>query len=186
MDLHPDFRDLLSALADTHAEYLVVGGWAVGYHAEPRFTKDLDVFIGPSNENLKYVASALEKFGAPAAIIDDLRGLGPDEFLFLGASPVRVDILRRVDGIVFAEAYARRETVDWDGVLVSMIGFDDLVAANRAAGRERDQRDLKLLEAARRKEARGVRQSLFTPPRRAAAPRHLRPLSIGPSPSSRA
>jgi predicted nucleotidyltransferase len=151
MDLHPDFRDLLSALADTNAEYLVVGGWAVGYHAEPRFTKDLDVFIGPSNENLDAVARALAKFGAPAALIDTLRALGPDEFLFLGASPVRVDILRRVDGVAFAEAYARREIVDWDGVRVSLIGFDDLVASKRAAGRERDIRDLKLLESARRK-----------------------------------
>ncbi|HTB74947.1 MAG TPA: hypothetical protein VK762_16975, partial [Polyangiaceae bacterium] len=95
MDLHPDFKDLLSALAATSAEYLVVGGWAVGYYAEPRFTKDLDLFIGPSNENLQAVARALAQFGAPAAVIDALRGLGPDEFLFLGAAPVRVDILRR-------------------------------------------------------------------------------------------
>jgi predicted nucleotidyltransferase len=150
MDLHPDFRDLLSALADTNVEYLVVGGWAVGYHAEPRFTKDLDVFIGPSNENLDAVARALAKFGAPGDIVDTLRGLGPDEFLFLGASPVRIDILRRVDGVVFADAYARRVTVQWDGVPVSLISFDDLVASKRAAGRERDKRDLKLLEAARR------------------------------------
>ncbi len=150
MDLHRDFRDLLSALADTNAEYLVVGGWAVGYHAEPRFTKDLDLFIGPSNANLQAVATALATFGAPAAIIETLRSLGPDEFLFLGAPPVRVDILRRVDGIEFAAAYARRETLHWAGVPVSMIGFDDLVAAKTAAGRERDRRDLKLLDAARR------------------------------------
>jgi len=154
MDLHPDFKDLLSALAVTSAEYLVVGGWAVGYHAEPRFTKDLDVFIGPSNENLQAVARALAQFGAPVAIVDALRGLGPDEFLFLGAAPVRVDILRRVDGLVFADAYPRREVVTWDGVPVSLIGFDDLVAAKKAAGRERDRRDLKLLEAARIKKAR--------------------------------
>jgi hypothetical protein len=77
MDLHPDFRDLLSALADSNAEYLVVGGWAVGYHSEARFTKDLDLFIGPSNENLEAVARALEKFGAPMALVDTLRGLGP-------------------------------------------------------------------------------------------------------------
>jgi predicted nucleotidyltransferase len=151
MDLHPDFKDLLSALAATSAEYLVVGGWAVGYYAEPRFTKDLDLFIGPSNENLQAVARALAQFGAPAAVIDALRGLAPDEFLFLGAAPVRVDILRRIDGIAFAEAYTRRETVIWDGVTVSVIGFSDLVAAKKAAGRERDQRDLKLLDAARRK-----------------------------------
>jgi predicted nucleotidyltransferase len=149
MDLHPDFRDLLSALAGTNAEYLVVGGWAVGYHAEPRFTKDLDVFIGPSDENLQAVAMALEQFGAPAAIVDTLRSLGPDEFVYLGAAPVRVDILRRVDGVTFPEAYARREIVEWDGVPVSVIGFDDLIAAKKAAGRERDRRDLKLLEAAR-------------------------------------
>jgi hypothetical protein len=153
MDLHPDFRDLLSALAATNAEYLIVGGWAVGYHAEPRFTKDLDVFIGPSDENLVAVARALEEFGAPPAIVDTLRGLGPDEFLFLGAAPVRVDILRRVDGITFMDAYARRETAEWSGVPVSVIGFDDLMVAKRAAGRERDIRDLKVLEAARRKKA---------------------------------
>ena len=151
MDLHPDFKDLLSALADTNAEYLVVGGWAVGYHAEPRFTKDLDVFIGPSNDNLEAVALALAKFGAPPVILDALRKLGPDEFLFLGASPVRVDILRRVDGIAFADAYARRVMVDWDGVAVSMIDFEDLVTSKRAADRERDRRDLKLLEAARKR-----------------------------------
>jgi hypothetical protein len=154
MDLHPDFRDLLSALAATNAEYLIVGGWAVGYHAEPRFTKDLDVFIGPSNENLEAVARALVQFGAPTAIVDTLRGLGPEEFLYLGAAPVRVDILRRVDGVNFADAYARRETVLWDDVSVCMIGFDDLVAAKKAADRERDRRDLKLLEAARGKRKR--------------------------------
>ncbi|MGA7124518.1 MAG: nucleotidyl transferase AbiEii/AbiGii toxin family protein [Polyangiaceae bacterium] len=150
MDLHPDFKDLLSALADTNAEYLVVGGWAVGYHAEPRFTKDLDLFIGPSKENLDAVARALARFGAPGDIVDTIRGLGPDEFLFLGASPVRIDILRRVDGVVFGDAYARRVTVQWDGVPVSIIAFDDLVASKKAAGRERDRRDLELLEAARR------------------------------------
>jgi hypothetical protein len=103
MDLAPDFRDLLSALADTNAEYLIVGGWAVSYHAEPRFTKGLDLFIGPSDAKLQAVVAALAKFGAPPAIVDALRTLGPDEFLFLGAAPVRVDILRRVDGISFAD-----------------------------------------------------------------------------------
>src|SRR5579862_657675 len=102
MDLHPDFRDLLSALADTNAEYLVVGGWAVGYHGEPRFTKDLDILIGPSDANLEAVAKAVMRFGAPAQIVDALRGLGPDEFVFMGNPPVRVDILRRIEGVDFA------------------------------------------------------------------------------------
>jgi len=151
MELHPDFKDLLSALAASSAEYLIVGGWAVGFHAEPRFTKDLDLFIGPTDRNLEAVARALTEFGAPRAILDALCTLGPDEFLFMGAPPVRVDILRRVEGLTFAEAYPRREEVTWDGVPVSVIGFEDLVAAKQAAGRERDLRDLKALEAARQK-----------------------------------
>lgn len=149
MDLHPDFRDLLSALADTNAEYLVVGGWAVGYHAEPRFTKDLDLFIGPSQQNLAAVAKALERFGAPPDLVDALRALGPHEFLFLGSPPVRIDFLRHIDGIMFEAAYARRERIDWDGVAVSMIAYDDLVAAKKAAGRTKDASDLRLLERAK-------------------------------------
>jgi predicted nucleotidyltransferase len=151
MDLHPDFRDLLSALADTSARYLIVGGWAVSYHGEPRFTKDLDVFIGASEDNIGAVTRALAKFGAPAAIVDALRALGPNEFVFLGSPPVRVDILTSIDGVDFDDAYVRRDAVEWDGVPVSVICLEDLVAAKRAAGRERDQRDLKTLEAAMRK-----------------------------------
>ena len=108
MDLHPDFRDLLSALADSNAEYLVVGGWAVGFHAEPRFTKDLDLLIGPADANLEIVANVLERFGAPAQTVDALRRLGPDEFLFFGHPPVRIDILRRVDGVEFAQAFEKQ------------------------------------------------------------------------------
>lgn len=68
MDLLPDFKDLLSALAASNADYLVVGGWAVGFHGEPRYKKDLDLLIGPDAENVVRVASALATFGAPADI----------------------------------------------------------------------------------------------------------------------
>lgn len=68
MDLLPDFKDLLSALAASKADYLVVGGWAVGFHGEPRYTKDLDLLIGPDAENVVRVAAALAAFGAPADI----------------------------------------------------------------------------------------------------------------------
>jgi hypothetical protein len=146
MDLLPDFRDLLSALADSNAEYLVVGGWAVGVHSEPRFTKDLDIWVGQSPENLERVARALETFGAPPGILDDLRRLGPDEFLFLGVPPARVDVLRTIPGVDFEAAFADRLSIEWDGVAVNVIGREDLIRAKRAAGRERDLRDLRALE----------------------------------------
>lgn len=145
MDLLPDFKDLLSALAASNADYLVVGGWAVGFHGEPRYTKDLDLLIGSDPANLVRVAAALATFGAPASIVEQVRGLRPDEFLFLGTPPARVDILRAVPGVDFSEAHARCERVTWDGVPVSIIAFDDLLASKRAAGREKDERDVRAL-----------------------------------------
>jgi hypothetical protein len=148
MVLHPDFRDLLSALADSSAEYLVIGGWAVGVHAEPRFTRDLDIFIGTDDQNLLRVVHAFERFGAPAHILEGLRTLRPDEFLFLGVAPARVDVLRTIPGVAFEAAYPRKLRVEWDGLVADVIGRDDLLIAKRAAGRAKDLRDVRALERA--------------------------------------
>lgn len=149
-DLPPDFRDLLSALGASSAEYLVVGGWAVGVHSEPRFTKDLDLLIGQDNANLERVASALQTFGAPVRIVDQLRALRADEFIFLGSPPARVDLLRTIPGVDFDSAYARRLVVDWDGVAASVLGREDLLASKRAAGRPKDLQDARSIERAAR------------------------------------
>ncbi len=146
--LLPDFRDLLSALAATGTEYLIVGGWAVAFHSEPRFTKDLDLLIGQHDGNLVRVTSALTTFGAPPHILEQLRQLGPEEFLFLGTPPARVDLLRRVPGVDFIDAYRRRILADWDGVPVTLVSREDLLVSKRAAGRERDLRDVRAIERA--------------------------------------
>ena len=147
MDLHPDLMDLLGAFSASKVEYLVVGGWAVMFHSEPRYTKDLDLLIGDDDEeNLARAASALAQFGAPASIVLLARSLKPDEFLFFGVAPVRVDLLRRIPGVKFREAWARRVDARWGEQVVHVIGRDDLIAAKRAAGRDRDLRDLKALE----------------------------------------
>ena len=149
MNLHPDLMDLLGAFSASNVEYLVVGGWAVAAHTEPRFTKDLDVLIGRDPTNLARAAQALATFGAPGNIVDLAQRLGPDEFLYFGVPPARVDLLRFIPGVDFDAAYARRMDVAWDGMVVHVIGRDDLIAAKRAAGRERDLRDLRALERGR-------------------------------------
>jgi hypothetical protein len=111
IDLHPDLTDLLGAFSSLEVEYLVVGGWAVSVHSEPRFTKDLDLLIGLSPENLERAAQALQLFGAPESIVDQARSLGPDEFLFFGTPPARVDLLRSIPGVNFEEAFARRVVI---------------------------------------------------------------------------
>ncbi|SRR5579883_1380906 len=65
-----DFKELLSAFNEHRVKYLIVGGYAVAVHAQPRATKDLDIFIEPSPDNAKAVFAALAEFGAP---LTDLR-----------------------------------------------------------------------------------------------------------------
>jgi hypothetical protein len=146
MDLHPDLMDLLGAFSSSGVEYLVVGGWAVSVHSEPRFTKDLDLLIGTAQENLERAAAALTLFGAPDSIVEEARKLGADEFLFFGVPPARVDLLRSIPGVEFEEAFSRRVDVQWGDTVVHVIAKDDLIRAKRAAGRERDLRDLRALE----------------------------------------
>jgi hypothetical protein len=102
-----DLKDLLRAFNANAVKYLVVGGYAFGVHAEPRATKDLDLFIQPSRENSEAVFRALALFGVP------LEGLGPADFtdgtIFqIGQPPARVDILQHIAGISFDEAWANR------------------------------------------------------------------------------
>ncbi|MEO7330909.1 MAG: DUF6036 family nucleotidyltransferase [Minicystis sp.] len=146
MDLHPDLMDLLGAFSSSNVEYLVVGGWAVSVHSEPRFTKDLDLLIGTAEDNLERAAHALKLFGAPESIVSQARALAPDEFLFFGVPPARVDLLRTIPGVQFDEAFARRIDVELDGATVHIVSKQDLIASKRAAGREKDLRDLQALE----------------------------------------
>ncbi len=147
--LHPDFKDLLSVLADERVEYLVIGGYAVSFHARPRFTKDIDLWIRDTKENRESIARALRRFGAPEAIVSGLEGSEPTDIIWFGVPPTRVDVLRRIEGVDFDQAFETRVITEWEGVPVCVIGRDELIAAKRAAGREQDLRDVR--ELTRRK-----------------------------------
>jgi hypothetical protein len=144
--LDADFKDLLSAFASCGVEYLVVGGYAVGYHTRPRFTKDIDLWVRDTPENLRRIHDALRQFGAPETVLDAVSRGRSDEIVWFGVAPNRVDILRHIDGGIFDLAYPRREQANWEGVVVSVIGIEDLIAAKRAVGREQDKLDLSALE----------------------------------------
>jgi len=89
MPLHPDFRDLLAVFAAHHVDYLVVGGYAVGFYARPRFTKDIDLWVGNAPENLKRARGALKEFGAPVAMLEQLESALDEDVLWMGVPPVR-------------------------------------------------------------------------------------------------
>jgi len=146
MKLHADFKDLLAAFANADARYLVVGGYAVGFHGTPRFTKDIDLWIDASDDNLDRVEVALNAFGAPQHVIAQLRSAGPEDILWMGSPPMRADILKGVPGGDFESNYTRRIESTWDNTPVSIIGLDDLIAIKRASGRPQDLLDVQMLE----------------------------------------
>jgi hypothetical protein len=98
-----DFEELLRIFNGNEVKYLIVGGYAVMLYTEPRYTKDLDVWVQANPENAAKVWRALVEFGAPLA------GIGPDDFAregffyHIGQPPVRVDILMSIDGVISQE-----------------------------------------------------------------------------------
>lgn len=144
-----DLKELLRAFNDHGVKYLIVGGYAFGVHAEPRATKDLDIFIRSDEDNSKAVFRAFVQYGAP------IDGLSPADFLDgstfqIGQPPARIDILQRIDGVTFDEAWKNRIEGLIDGeVRTAVISRDDLIRNKLASGREQDILDAKMLRAAK-------------------------------------
>lgn len=142
-----DLKELLSAFNKHGVKYLVVGGYAFGVHAEPRATKDLDLFIRSDELNAAAVYRALTQYGAP------LDGLSPRDFIDgstfqIGQPPARVDILQSIDGLTFDEAWQNRiEGLIDEEVNVNVISRNDLIRNKLASGREQDLLDAKKLRA---------------------------------------
>ncbi|MBI5367728.1 MAG: hypothetical protein HZA54_11880 [Planctomycetes bacterium] len=128
------------------ARYLLVGGYAVAFHAEPRWTKDLDVWVDCSPENAQRVHAALRKFGAPIQNLtaDDLTR--SDLIFQMGIVPNRIDILTGMEGIGFSEAWASGVEAHYGDVAIHVIGKAALVLNKRAVGRPQDLRDVEALE----------------------------------------
>jgi predicted nucleotidyltransferase len=149
VDLAPDFRDLLEELARSNVELVIVGGYAVAFHGRPRATKDIDLVLGGSDENLGRAADALARFGAPRSVVEGIRGLAPSEVVFVGQPPLRVDFMRTIDGVTSEELFAHAVSAVIDGLALKVISLDDLIANKRAAGRPQDLIDAQFLERIR-------------------------------------
>jgi hypothetical protein len=144
--MHQDFKELLSAFNAGQVRYLIVGGYAVSFHAQPRATKDLDILIGADAENSKAVFAALARFGAPVEGLSAKDFAEPDNFFRMGTPPVMIDIMPRISGVEFEEAWRRRVDVRIDDDLsVPFISREDLLVAKLSAGRAQDLIDVDAL-----------------------------------------
>lgn len=144
----PDFKELLRIFKKYKIRYLIVGGYAVMKYSEPRFTKDIDVFIASDRENAESVFLALKEFGAP------LENLAPDDFTHegyfyqMGRPPLRVDIMMSIPGLQFHKAWENREVFELEDLHIFFISRSDLIKAKEASGRPQDKIDLEKLKEA--------------------------------------
>ncbi|MBL8787941.1 MAG: hypothetical protein JNJ59_23805 [Deltaproteobacteria bacterium] len=149
MSLQTDFRDLLEAFAAEDVAYLLIEGYAVAFHAEPRFTKDLGLWLEDTTENLERVRRALESFGAPPEVVQGIADASGLDVVWMGRPPARVDMMKATPGGDFSDAFGRRVEVQWDGVPVRIVSREDLIALKRASGRPVDLLDVERLERPR-------------------------------------
>jgi|SRR6185436_7251382 predicted nucleotidyltransferase len=142
MLLPPDFREFLRLLNSSNVEYLIVGGYAVGYHGYPRPTGDLDIWISNTPANAERVHRALEEFGfdCPLAVL-----LQDNQVVRMGISPFRLEVLTTIDGVKFSECYRERVRGLIDGVDVTLISLPRLLQNKKASGRSKDITDLENL-----------------------------------------
>ena len=144
--LSPDFREFIASLSDNQVRYLVVGGYAVAFHGNPRYTKDLDVWIEMNQENAVRIVKALKQFGFESLGLKEDDFMVPNQILQLGYPPNRIDVHNSLEGVDFASCYASRNQVEMDGVPVNFIDRENLKKNKQASGRQQDLADLENLE----------------------------------------
>ena len=146
MRINRDYEELFKILNGYRVKYLVVGAYAVMHYTEPRFTKDIDVWIIPEINDPQNVFDALRKFGAP------LKEVKPDDFkdkrmiLQIGIPPIRIDIMIDVPGIEFQEAWRNKKKVRYGKTPINILSEKELIKAKETAGRPQDKLDLKRLK----------------------------------------
>lgn len=150
MEINADFRDLLRVFDESGVRYLVVGAQAVGLYAEPRFTKDLDVWVDPTAANARLVWEALRRFGAPLRDVSLEDFQDPRLVYQIGVEPHRIDVLMGLPRIRFSTAWRRRRVFKLGGISVNVLSSADLIRSKRLAGRPQDLLDVSLLKEAGR------------------------------------
>jgi hypothetical protein len=145
MDTVQDFEDILDLFARHEVRYLIVGGLAFIFHAKPRYTKDIDLWIDSVRENVKRANQALTEFGSPELLsLED-----PNEVLQLGVAPNRIDLLRDVVALSFADVWPRRIESHYGRAPANWIDLESLLTIKSAIDHPRHQEDARILKLVR-------------------------------------
>jgi len=143
--LPPDFKEFLRLLNTHNVEYLLIGGYAVGYHGYPRATNDMDIWIAINPDNAERMVTMLRVFGFETPDLSPELFLQDHSIVRMGLPPMRIEVLTTISGVEFAACYAARVTTMIEGVEVNLISLPDLKVNKQASGRYKDLDDLEHL-----------------------------------------
>ncbi|MBN1868083.1 hypothetical protein JW916_12425 [Candidatus Sumerlaeota bacterium] len=147
METVEDFQDVLALLADHKVRYVIIGGLAFIFHARPRFTKDIDIWIDPAAANVGRANLALREFGSPALLDADR----PNEILQIGVAPNRIDVLLTVEGLEFETAWKGRVRERYGDADANWIGLDHLIQIKSLIDNPRHQEDVRVLREVKKR-----------------------------------
>jgi len=140
--LPQDFKEFLRLLNAHQVEYLLIGGYAVGYFGYPRATADMDIWIAMNPANAERIVMALKEFGFNLPDLSAELFLKEWQIIRLGVPPVRIEISTTISGVNFDECFAEKEVVELDGEQVNLISLNHLKINKKASGRHQDLADL--------------------------------------------
>ncbi len=146
--LNKDYKEMLQCLSEENVKFLLVGAYAVAAYGYPRATKDIDIFVRAAPDNASSLMRALARFGAPLSGVSESDFSTEGVVFQIGNNPRRIDILTRISGVDFQQAYERRKTVSVEGMDIPVISLEDLITNKRATGRTQDLADVERLISA--------------------------------------
>jgi len=144
MQLPEEFKEFIKLLNENNVKYLLLGGWAVGYYSNPRATKDIDFIVSVDDSNLKKLKKVFEEFKSPPVDINMLKS--DKGYIYIGKSPILIEIISYADGINIIESYKRKNIVEIDDIKINIISKDDLIKNKKSTNRLKDHADAEVLE----------------------------------------
>ena len=151
MILNKDFKEFLELLNENKVRYLVIGGFAFAYYAEPRYTKDIDIWVDTTEENIGRLLETIKEFwqSDPGITAEDFRA--EDFIIQLGNEPIRIDLINSIENVEFAKAWEKRVIGEYGNIQINFIALDDLIKNKESTGRERDLLDAAYLKKVKKR-----------------------------------
>ncbi len=144
MRVEKDFEDFIKLLNENDVRYLIIGAFAVSFHARPRFTGDIDFLIDPLPQNIENLLQAIKEFGFESLGLSH-QDFEPENVIQLGFEPNRIDLLTQVKGLNFNEAYDNRAEGMYGKQKAFFINRSDLIFSKKVSNRSKDKSDIELL-----------------------------------------